>query len=713
MRHAARLLATFVATVVIGGIAVGACLAALVPGTVDVVTAHRYSVKQVEKLSNLAETTTVYWADGTKLGTLGLQDREIVTDLAQVPTRIQNAVIATEDRTFWTNDGIDLGAVFRAFLTNVVSGEINQGGSTITQQLVKNRIVGAKRDVNRKIREIEDALHLNEKFSKQKIMLEYLNTVYFGSGSYGIEAAARRFFTVPDATSPVGFRGKNMDELTIGEAALLAGLIQSPDGNNPFLHPDTAVRRRADVLRAEVESGFITQAESDAANNEPLPTIEPLAEQRPTNFLMAEVQDRLLNDPRYADALGNTLAEREDKLLKGGLQVYTTFDPNMQAIAEDAAINNAAVQSHGAGWQASLVSIDPSTGEVKAMVGGQDFATQQYNIATHSPGRQPGSTFKTITLATALANGYSPNDIVDGTQPCSVPSQFPGADQFTINAEEGGGPMSIAAATAGSVNCAFVRIYTSVGPSKVIDMAHALGVTQPVDNFLTTTIGVNDATPLDMATVMSTIANDGVKQTPIFVSKVVNRDGITTLDDSHRAGQPVLSSDVAQCEQNILRGVITNGTGGNAAVGGHTAYGKTGTTDGRSDAWFIGATPQLATAVWFGYVAQPIPGAGFGGDSAAPIFSDFMTRALAGTPDLGLPPPGPVCARPGLRVDENGGHGAALPAPVVPVAPTQQPTVEQLPSAPTPTAAPATTTTTKPAPTTTVCTAPESSSCKP
>ena len=203
MRNVARLLGTFVATVLIGGIAVGACFAALVPGTVDIVTAHRYSVQQVKELSGLAETTTVYWNDGkTKLGKLGLLDREIVP-LSDVPERIQNAVIATEDRTFWTNDGIDLGAVFRAFLTNVVSGEINQGGSTITQQLVKNRIVGGKRDVNRKIRELEDALRLNEKFSKQKILEEYLNTVYFGQGSYGIKAAARRFFTTPDPTASV------------------------------------------------------------------------------------------------------------------------------------------------------------------------------------------------------------------------------------------------------------------------------------------------------------------------------------------------------------------------------------------------------------------------------------------------------------------------------------------------------------------------------
>ena len=204
----------------------------------------------------------------------------------------------------------------------MVSGDIEQGGSTITQQLVKNRLLSNKRDVNRKIREIQSALRLTEKFSKEKILEEYLNTVYFGQGSYGIKAAARRFFvtTDPGAPSP---RGKRMDELTVGEAALLAGVISSPEANNPFSYPERAIRRRAAALRAQVELGYITQPQADAANLEPLPTLRPPSEQRPDNYLVAEVQDHLLGDP----ALGNTPEERRNKVLKGGLDVYTTFDP--------------------------------------------------------------------------------------------------------------------------------------------------------------------------------------------------------------------------------------------------------------------------------------------------------------------------------------------------------------------------------------------------
>src|SRR4051794_24430213 len=284
MRSLSRSLIIVLVAIVVGGIAVGACLAALIPGTVQGATAHHYTTAEVPNLKALAQPSTIYWADGSQMGdSIGKEARDPIHALNEVPKMVQNAVIATEDRTFWSNDGIDLGAVFRAFLTNVTSGKIEQGGSTITQQLVKNRILTSKRDVNRKVKEIEDALRLNEKFSKDKIFVEYLNTVYFGSGSYGLKAAASRFF------------GKPVDQLTIGEAALLAGLISNPEGNSPFTHSDRATRRRADVLRGMVEEHYITQAESDAANNEPLPTVVPSA--NPVvghDFLSTEVLQDLI-----------------------------------------------------------------------------------------------------------------------------------------------------------------------------------------------------------------------------------------------------------------------------------------------------------------------------------------------------------------------------------------------------------------------------------
>jgi penicillin-binding protein 1A len=680
MRPISRTFVTFILTIVIGGVAVGACLAALIPGTVEIATAHHYTSDQVATLSALAQPTTIYWSDGTTvMGTLGLQARQPINDVSEVPKRVVNAVIATEDRSFWTNDGIDLGAVFRAFLANITSGKIEQGGSTITQQLVKNRILSPKRDVNRKVKEIEDALRLNEKFSKQKILVEYLNTVYFGSGSYGLKAAASRFFLVPSATWPY-VRGKTLDELSIGEAALLAGVISNPEGNSPFNYPDRAIRRRADVLRGEVDQGYITQAEADAANKEPLPKIKPPAEQRPTDYLVAEVQDRLLADPR----IGSTPKDRKDKVLKGGLKVYTTFDQRLQGLAVDAT-NNAKPQL-GADWVSSLVSIEPSTGAVRAMVGGPDFLNSQYNIATSADGRQTGSTFKVITLATALSNGYSPNDQVDGSSPCSVP----GFDGAAINDEPGGGSSDIWSATAGSVNCAFVRIATSVGYDKVIDMAHKMGITkQNLEPILNLTLGTREQNPETMADVMATIASGGIHHTPFVVQRVVGADGKVLIDESG-AGDKALDPDVANCEQNVLRRVVTEGTGTAANLTSHTAYGKTGTTDAKADAWFIGATPQLATAVWFGNRTGNVPGAGFGGASAAPIFKAFMDPALEGQPDVPLPDPGPVCARAGAVVNPTGGRDPNLAALAPLLPPDQQPKISQTPSTTRPSTVPTT-----------------------
>ena len=682
-----RSFTTFVVAVVVGGLAVGACLAALIPGTVDVVTAHHYTGGSVKNLRSLSQQSTVYWNDGVtpmECGELGIEIRHRVSSFTEVPPRIVNAVLAAEDRTFWTNDGIDLGAVFRAFVTNVVSGEIVQGGSTITQQLVKKRILSDTRDVNRKLKEIIYALRLNEKFSKDKILTEYLNTVYFGENSYGIKSAAERFFVVLDPSSPFGFRGKKMEELTIGEAALLAGSISNPVGNDPFLHPERAKVRRGEILEAQVAEGYITRAEADAANLEPLPVFPPPVELRPCNYLVAEVRDRLLADTR----LGATPDERRDTLLRGGLKIITTFDQRLQFLAQEA--TDYAKPQRGPDWISSLVSIEPSTGAVRAMIGGPDFGDSQYNIATHPIGRQPGSTWKVITLAAALANGYSPNDRVNGSSPCRVPKIFPAPDAFTVNAGDGagGGPMPIWDATSGSVNCAYVRLSTSVGLPKVIDMAHRLGIQQtrpaPDDQFLTLSIGVIEATPLEMATVMATISNNGVRHTPYVVAKIVFPDG-KVIDNTTDPGIQVITRDEANCEVNILRRTVTGGTGTRAALASHTAWGKTGTTDNDADAWFLGATAQLATAVWFGNRTGNVSGAGYGGVSSAPVFKAFMDPALEGQPDFGLPPAGPVCARAGVFVDENGGRTQAPPP-----TPTLAPPPPSVQVSPTPTSPPVT-----------------------
>jgi penicillin-binding protein 1A len=320
------------------------------------------------------------------------------------------------------------------------------------------------------------------------------------------------------------------------------------------------------------------------------------------------------------------------------------------------------------------------------MVGGPDFADSQYNIATSADGRQTGSTFKVITLATALENGYSPNDLVDESSPCSVK----GYGGEAVNDEPGGGVSDVLSATAGSVNCAFVRIATSVGYDKVIAMAHAMGITKNnLDPILNLTLGTREQNPQTMAAVMATIASGGVYHAPYVVQKVVGPDGRILIDETG-TGNRVLDSDVAACEQNVLRHVVVGPeahTGANADVPGQNIFGKTGTTDQRADAWFIGATPQLATAVWFGNRTGNVQGAGFGGDSAAPIFKSFMEAALAGQPATPLPDPGPVCAREGETVNADGGRDpnstfanpSPAPTPQIQLLPTPTPTVQTTP----------------------------------
>src|SRR6266508_5109801 len=371
MPKPAQIFIRVAAIVVVGGLTLGVCLAALIPGARQIALSHHYS-STVKSLGELSQPTLVYDTNGTQIGKLGVQDREPV-ELDAVPQILINAVIATEDKTFWKNPGIDVSGVSRAFVENLTEGKISQGGSTITQQLVKNRILGNKRDLQRKAKELILAYRLNDKYSKREILKQYLNTVYFGQGSYGVKAATRRFFLAPDPSAPFP-RGKALSELTVGEAALLAGVIRNPEGDNPFVHPDQAAKRRADVLKTMVSQHYITQAQADEANQEQMPTVKPSSELRPENTWAEHAQQVLLTDPR----LGATAKERRDKLLQGGLKVYTTKDPAMQQMADDAV--SSGLRGAKAGFGAALVAMDPKTGYVKAMSDNRPYDEAKFNL---------------------------------------------------------------------------------------------------------------------------------------------------------------------------------------------------------------------------------------------------------------------------------------------------------------------------------------------
>jgi penicillin-binding protein 1A len=702
MRRFTRALVGLLFTIVVGGIVVGVCLAALLPGIGIVGSATEYQTDLVTDLRDLSERSTVYDVAGNEMGVLGLENRQNVS-LDQVPQVLIDAVVATEDKTFWENDGVDLPAVARAALKNLTSGEIEQGGSTISQQLVKNRILSPKRDLNRKIREVLLAIQLNKDYSKREILEQYLNTVYFGQGSYGVKSAVERLTIRPDPSNPFcGCAGATLETLSIADAAMLAGLIQSPEAYNPFLHPEKTLERRAFVLSQMVEEGYITQEQADAAKLEPLPSIQPPADLRPGNSWVEEVQDRLFTDPRYS-VLGTTREERENAVLRGGLKIYTTLDMTAQQNAQ-----NAVDESLGAkpGFTASIVAMDPTTGAVRAMVAGAGFADSQYNIATTTPGRQPGSTWKTITLAAALQKRFSANDLVDGTSPCEF-----GNLGRTQNAEGGGGVMTLRSASQNSVNCAYARIELAVGFTDVIDMAKKLGITQnTLKPILTLTLGAIEATPLEMATVGSTIAARGVRHDPYFVEKIVNPQGIVIYQEQH-AGVRALDEEAADCEIDILRGTVTSGTGTGAAVPGWAVAGKTGTTDTQADAWFLGMTPKLVAAVWHGNPDARVPGAGYGGQVPASIFRRFMTAQLSGVDPVGWNGPPAWCNAPGQFLSQAGRQsvpsgfeirdGQLVPATLPPPTAVVNTVPTTRPPTPTTTRPPAPTTTAPPAPTTT------------
>src|SRR5215213_6565001 len=637
-RVAARHFAT-VAIVTVLGLAL--CGAVLVP-TVRMVANSVGIDDTLGSLRALSQRSTIVARDGTTpLGVLGKEDRQDVA-LDEVPPV-----------------GIDVAAMARSMLTNLASGQVEEGGSTITQQLVKNRLLNAKRDVHRKVAELSLAIQLHERYSRRRILEEYLNTVYFGQGAYGIKAAAERFFVTTDPATGAA-RSKHLDELTLSDAALLAGVISSPERYNPFTAPDRARDRRLTVLDRMVARGDITRAQADEAAAAPLPTQAPPSELRPRDYFTEQVQRLLLADPR----LGPTEAARERLLLSGGLQIVATLDPVAQQRAEAAV---AQILPNDPRFTSALVAMDPSSGQVRAMVGGPGFDRFEYILATHQPGRQPGSTFKLITLAAALEAGYSPNDTLDGSSPCTA-TRTPLEPWTTSNAEPGAGVETLREATAGSVNCAFAHLIASVGPQAVVDMAHRLGVTQNVPAYLSITLGTLETTPLEMATVASTLATGGIRHDPVFVEKVTAPGGRVLIDNTQPEGTRVLAQDVVDCENDVLRGVVDHGTGTNAQVPGYDVVGKTGTTDNKADAWFVGLAPQLATAVWMGApdAAVPMTDVGgievFGGTYPARIWQAFTASMLAGTPPQSFPPGGAVCDRPGKFVGDGPRTEVAPPA---------------------------------------------------
>ncbi len=665
MERRPRRMLRLLVILVLGGIGVGVCVAALVPGVEKIAGSSQYSGKVGPLLKKLDQPTQIYDSNGNYLDTLGLHDRRLAK-LSEVPKTLIRAIITTEDRTFYDNAGVDLQSIGRAFLSNVDSGQVEQGGSTITQQLIKNRFFkNPKRDLNRKIREAVLAVRLNDEWSKNHILEEYMNTVYFGQGSYGVKAAAERFFGTP------------LEKLDLAQSALLAGLIRNPEGTNPFLHPNEALVRRTSVLTQMVKQHYITRAQMNAAAVVPLPTALPAAEFGPDNYYVDWVKNLLLDDPR----LGATPTERYNKVMLGGLRVDTAYDPRSELLAQ-AAVTSTLPDNR---FTAALAAMDPTNGDVKAIVAGPGFDRSQFNLATMPApyGRQPGSTFKAIVLAAALENGFSVKDTVDGSSPCTLKIKNLKVDPAnpirTRNAEGSGGVQSLRNATVNSVNCAYFRLGAAVGLSKIVEMAKRLGVTHPLNPYYSLSIGSSDGvSPLDMATVFATFDADGVRHDPVFIKKVEDADG-NVIFENKGEGVRAIDPQIARTVTDVLRGVITSGTGKRAQLYLQMAAGKTGTTDEKRNAWFVGYTPQLVAAVWMGDPAAYTPmlnvgklGAVYGGTYPAIIWQKFVSSSLAGTPLEYFIPPDQALWPQGRYVTENG-RSTTKALPDRPRTPTTRP----------------------------------------
>lgn len=548
----------------------------------------------------LAETSIIYDRNGAVLVELHAEQNRTYVPLANIPVQLRQGVIATEDQRFYEHEGVDPLGIARALWVNVTQGK-RHGGSTITQQYVVNTFIQREDSITRKIKEAMLAYELETSFTKDEILEKYLNTIYFGHGAYGVQAAAETYF------------GKDVGALTTAECALIAGIIRSPGTYSPRNDESAAIDRRATVLGQMLELGFIDQQTHDAAVNEPI----TLAAPKPTNTAA----------PYFVEWVKQDLIERfgPDAVFKGGLRVKTTIDPKMQSAAERAI---ASVLDRADDPSAAIVAVDPGTGQVLAMVGGKDFNTQQFNIAVQGL-RQPGSSFKTFVLASALENGVSPEKPYE-----SRAAQFtiPGGQVWKVTGSSAGGPMRLRTATEKSINSVYAQVILEVGADAVAETAARMGITTPIKAVPAIALGSQEVTPLEMASAYGTLANAGVHVPAHGIVEVTDASG-EVLFTPDVSGTKALSPAVAYLVTDILKGVITKGTGTAAKIG-RPAAGKTGTTQAYRDAWFVGYTPELAAAVWMGYPeAQKemtnVHGKKVtGGSFPAQIWAAFMKEAL-------------------------------------------------------------------------------------
>ena len=620
-----------------------------------------------------AQITRVVDSTGAPIATYRRFDTSLPVERSDIPQVLKDAVVAAEDQRFYSHKGIDSKGAFRALRENTEVGERVQGASTITQQYVRMAYIGERSSTFRdKLREAVLARRLDNQVPKEEILFRYLSRVYFGSGAYGAGAASEAYFRKP------------VKDLTLSEAALLVGIIPAPTTLEPRSNPAGAERRRRLVLDNMLDQGKISGAEHQRALAETMVVVE--GDTRPPEpvTVVFPPPKTTVRYPYYADYVRRYLLAKygEEAVYQGGLQVETALDPKLQDLAEATVAETLRGTLPPLGM--ALATVDPKTGHVRALVGGRDFARSQVNLALGNcgvvrepdpkgpvcvngggAGRQPGSAFKPVTLARAFEEGIGPGTVYRGPGTYTFPRCSGRPDCTVKNVESGSyGSLTLADATAFSVNTVYAQLVQDVGVKDTAETAHRLGLTMiNPDGKLkngeaygpSLTLGAAEVSPLDMAAAFGVFANRGDQQPATPVLRITDSSGKVLEDNRFRRPQRVLPAPVADQVNDVLADVVRKGTGKAADIGRPNGTGgKTGTSEDFGDAWFVGYTPQLSTAVWMGYAdsrrsMENIKGVAkvYGGTLPAETWKNFMSKALEGVPTAdfirpaGLPPAAP------------------------------------------------------------------------
>ena len=571
------------------------------------------SIQSMPSLNNdfkPAASSQIFDSKGRLVTTIHSAENRLPVALNSTPKSLQYAFIAAEDARFYQHFGIDPRGILRAIWSNISNRGVSEGGSTITQQLARNTLLTQDRTLKRKIQEAILAIQIERNFSKNEILEMYMNQIYFGQGAYGVQTASQVYF------------GKNVDKLTLAEAAMIAGLPQSPNYYSPATNMKAAKERQSVVLDQMVKYGYIDEKAAQQAKAQEIKLVKRVESAGGTTA------------PYFVDYVIQTLIDQlgADAVYKNGLKIYTTLDIDMQNSAEKSIkqLPTHYTDSNGIKQpQVALVAVETNTGHIKAMVGGR--GTDQFNRAVLAE-RQPGSAFKPFVYLAAIESGLSPSSPVDDTK-VTFGSWSPNNYDFKFH-----GRVSLSTALENSYNIAAVRLADHVGVDKPIYYAQQMGISTLVttgytnDRNLSMSLGglTRGVTPLEIASAFGVLANQGVRNEPVAIIKVVDRNG-KILYQSTPKQKHVINEKSAYILTNMMKGVMTRGTGTAANIG-KPAAGKTGTTSEYKDAWFVGFTPDLSTAVWIGADTNDSLGGMTGGDVPASIWHDFMVEATTKYP---------------------------------------------------------------------------------